>query len=380
MGQYFTTHEDLKGKIYEFILNSPDTILEPSVGKGDLVEFVKARSPSVKFDMYEIDASIDPHPSITKESVVYDDFMNPHIPAKTYKTIIGNPPFIRTNKGNLYIDFTEKCFHLLEENGELVFIVPSDFFKLTCAANLLNQMMTHGTFTHVFHPHNERMFEGASIDVVVFRYCKNKRLGKNVFHNDIPLHVVNSNGMITFNEEPLTDAPRLGDIFNICVGLVSGKENVFKNDTHGNINMINGNGATERYILLEEYPCPDKDTNEHLELHKQELISRKIRKFDEKNWFEWGALRNMRTIREHMDNDCIYISNITRNPRVAFRGKVGYFGGGLIMMIPLKKHNLDRVVAYLNNDAFKNNFIYSGRFKIGHRQISNSRVPETCLQ
>ena len=65
--------------------------------------------------------------------VVYGDFMKQTI-TKTYKTIVGNPPYVRTKKGNLYIDFTEKCYNLLDDNGELIFIVPSDFLKLTCAS------------------------------------------------------------------------------------------------------------------------------------------------------------------------------------------------------------------------------------------------------
>lgn len=380
MGQFFTTHQDLKDKIYEFILNSPETILEPSVGRGDLVESIISRTPSIKFDMYEIDPTIEPLQSIDKKSIIYNDFMIQQTTnIKSYTTIVGNPPFVRTKKGNLYIDFTEKCFNLLKENGELIFIVPSDFFKLTCASNILNQMMLSGTFTHIFHPHNERMFDDANIDVLVYRYCKNPRLGKNVFYNDIPLHVINNNGMITFHNEQITNTHRLGDIFNICVGIVTGKENVFKHKSLGNIDMINGNGTTERYIFVDEYPCINKETNKHLELHKQELIQRKIRKFNEKNWFEWGAPRNIKTILKHIGEECIYISNMTRKPQLAFRGNVGYFGGGLIMMIPLKKYNLDNVVSYLNSDTFKKHFTYSGRFKIGHRQISNTHIPETYL-
>ena len=80
----------------------------------------------------------------------------------------------------MYIEFTEKCYNLLDDNGELIFIVPSDFLKLTSASKLLNVMMTNGTFTHIFHPHNEKMFENASIDVIVFRYCKNSLIDKKV--------------------------------------------------------------------------------------------------------------------------------------------------------------------------------------------------------
>ena len=46
------------------------------------------------------------------------------------------------------------------------------------------------------------------------------------------------------------------------------------------------------------------------------------------------------------------------------------------MLVPKKENSieLDKTVEYLNSDAFQENFIFSGRFKIGHRQISNSFI------
>jgi len=231
----------------------------------------------------------------------------------------------------------------------------------------------------VFHPNNEKMFDGASIDVIVFRYCKNKELKKVVLYNDKPLHIINSSGMITFSEEELKNASKFDEHFDICVGLVTGKESVFKNDALGNIDVINGKGVVDKYIYLEEYPTNNSDINAHMDIHKSALMSRKIRKFSEKNWYEWGALRNMKTIKAHNGNPCIYICNLTRKNEVAFVGRVGYFGGGLIMLIPKKKCNLGRIVDYINDTTFKSNFMFSGRFKIGHRQISNCYIPEDCL-
>ena len=49
------------------------------------------------------------------------------------------------------------------------------------------------------------------------------------------------------------------------------------------------------------------------------------------------------------------------------------------MIKPKKKCNLNTVLLYLNSDLFKENFIFSGRFKIGHRQISNSFIPGKIL-
>lgn len=56
-GQYFTTNLGLKEKVAELILNSPVRILEPSIGRGDLVSFVSEKM-NIPFDMYEIDDAI----------------------------------------------------------------------------------------------------------------------------------------------------------------------------------------------------------------------------------------------------------------------------------------------------------------------------------
>ena len=378
LGQYYTTHNELKETVFEFILNSPNNILEPSIGRGDLITFITNRLPNIIFDMYEIDTQIKLLDNIEQDKVVYGDFMTQPI-TKTYKTIVGNPPYIRTKKGNLYIDFTEKCYNLLDANGELIFIVPSDFLKLTSASKLLNVMMSNGTFTHIFHPHNEKMFANASIDVIIFRYCKNSLIEKKVLYNDKLLYISNSNGLITFDEKVNNNNVLFQDYFDIYVGLVSGKEEVYKNEELGNIEVLNGHNKFEKYIYIETYPCENEKINEYLIEHKNELITRGIRKFNEKNWFEWGAPRNISTINSNLGKDCIYIYNLTRKSDVSFLGKVSYFGGGLLMLKPKKKCDLNKIVTYINSTTFKANFMFSGRFKIGHRQICNSYIPSDYL-
>lgn len=378
LGQYFTTNKELKEKLFEFILNEPSNILEPSIGQGDLITFITDKIPNITFDMYEIDEKIKLLDNIEKDNVVYGDFMNQKI-IKKYKTIVGNPPYIRTKKGNLYIDFTEKCYNLLDENGELIFIIPSDFFKLTSAAKLLNDMMINGTFTHIFHPHNEKMFANASIDVIIFRYFRNSLIEKKILYNDKLLYITNNNGLITFCEEENNNCFMFQDYFDIYVGIVSGKEEVYKNEKLGNIEVLNGQDKVEKYIYIENYPCENDNINKCLLQNKQVLINRKIKKFTEKNWFEFGATRNINNVLKNLGRDCIYIYNLTRKSNVAFLGKVQYFGGGLLILIPKKECNLNNIISYMNSNTFKDNFMFSGRFKIGHRSLSNSSIPNQYL-
>jgi adenine-specific DNA-methyltransferase len=298
---------------------------------------------------------------------------------KKYDTIIGNPPYIKTKKGNLYIDFTEKCYNLLAYNGELIFIVPSDFLKLTSASKLLDNMMINGSFTHIYHPNNEKMFDNASIDIIIFRYCKNASIDKKVLYNEKIRYITNCKGLITFCEEINDNNLTFCDYFDIYVGLVSGKENVYKNEEYGNIDVLNAENKIDKYIYIDKYPCSNDNINKYLLDNKKDLLSRRIRKFNENNWFEWGAPRNINIINKNIGKDCIYISNLTRKSKVSFLGKITYFGGGLIMLKPKNNCDLKKIVDYMNSNTFKDNFMYSGRFKIGHRQICNSNIPDICL-
>ena len=380
LGQYFTTNEELKEKVFNFILNRPSNILEPSTGQGDLIAFITDRMPNITFDMYEIDTRIKLLDGIQSDKIIYCDFMKQTI-TKTYKTIIGNPPYVRTKKGNLYIDFIEKCYNHLDDQGEMIFIVPSDFLKLTGASKLLNNMMTNGSIIHIYHPPNEKLFKNASIDVIVFRYDTDKLIEKKVLYNDELMYLTNSNGLITVGEELVDDGVMFKDMFDIYVGLVSGKEEVYKNKELGNIEVLNGENMVERYIYIEKFPCENKEINKYLLQYQEQLITRGIRKFNRNNWFEWGAPRNISTINANLGKECIYIYNLTRKTNVAFLGRVNYFGGGLIMLIPMpkKKCNLNNVVGYINSNMFKDNFMFSGRFKIGHRQICNSHIPSESV-
>ena len=40
LGQYFTTSSYLQETLYNLILNKPKIILEPSVGRGDLIQYI----------------------------------------------------------------------------------------------------------------------------------------------------------------------------------------------------------------------------------------------------------------------------------------------------------------------------------------------------
>ena len=75
LGQYFTVNPILKRKVYEFIKNHADCILEPSCGRGDLVLEVLKMRPDQEFHLYEIDTNITLLAPLTDEMVNWGDFL-----------------------------------------------------------------------------------------------------------------------------------------------------------------------------------------------------------------------------------------------------------------------------------------------------------------
>jgi adenine-specific DNA-methyltransferase len=380
LGQFFTKNKDLQNFVVSSIKNKPHLILEPSIGRGDLVMSVLNYHDGVHVDMYEIDGSIHLLEGITKDNVIYGDFLKQTI-QKKYKTIIGNPPYVKKTGGgmNLYLQFTSKCFELLDVHGELVFIVPSDFFKLTSASKLLSKMMEQGSFTNIYHPHNENLFDEASIDVIVYRYEKDVHSNVVVYnHENTFLH--NKNGVITFSKDISDDVFYVSDAFDVYVGIVSGMDAVYKNQQFGNVEILNSREQKAKYVMVDTFPTQDTKLNDYLLENKAALMTRKIKKFNESNWFEWGALRNINKMKTSTE-PCIYMKNLTRQDNVCFIEKTSYFGGDLLMLKPkqwISKNPdaLNKYMEYFNSSKFKEPYMYSGRFKIGQRLIVNSQIPK----
>jgi adenine-specific DNA-methyltransferase len=375
LGQYFTISENLQEFVFDKVKHKSCRLLEPSFGAGHLLKKFKEYDENYPMVCYELDANVKPVVTFNEhQTPVYGDFTKQIITTK-FKTIVGNPPYVKQKTGNLYIKFIELCYNYLDDDGELIFIVPSDFIKLTSASAIIDTMTKNGSFTDFLFPHNEKLFEGASIDVVVFRYQKgymNKKTnmnGKEVFCN------VNK-GIITFSDNEVSGSP-IDSMFNVYVGLVSGRDEIYR-VTFGNIDILNDKDRVEKYIFTETFPTNNPQIDTHLEAHKSELLERKIKKFSEKNWFEWGAPRNVSSIQKYWGKQCIYVRNMTRNKEVAFTGHVQYFGGTLLCLVPktdMTRTELEKIVQHINSPVFQKDYMYAGRFKIGHKQISTAIIP-----
>ena len=227
LGQYFTISEELQQFVFDHVQNLSETLLEPSFGAGHLLKLFKEWDPDYPMVCCEIDPTIAPIVSFNEhQTVIYDDFTKQQF-AHPFRTIVGNPPYVKQRTANLYIRFIETCYELLDEDGgEMIFIVPSDFIKLTSAAEIIDKMTQTGSFTHFFFPNNERLFTEASIDVVVFRYQRGLRQERTIVNGEEVYCNVNR-GIITFSKSPQRGIA-IQDMFHVYVGMVSGRDAVYR--------------------------------------------------------------------------------------------------------------------------------------------------------
>lgn len=381
LGQYFTIAEELQQFVFDTVKHRGSRLLEPSFGAGHLLKKFKEHDPDYPIVGYELDTTITPIIEFIQphQTVIYGDFTKQSITEK-FKTIIGNPPYVQQKKtGNLYIKFIELCFeYLADDGGEMIFIVPSDFIKLTSAAGIIDKMTRAGSFTDFLFPNNEKLFEEASIDVLVFRYEKGSQ-SKTVNLNGKSVYCNVNKGIITFSDTEVSSeaAVSFDSQFNVYVGIVSGRDEIYRAPI-GNIEVLTDKDRVERFIYTTTFPSNHPEIDEHLLKHKEKLLERRIKKFSESNWFEWGAPRNVKNIHKYWGKPCIYIRNMTRHKDIAFTGKVQYFGGSLLCLVPntdaMTDAVLNNIVEYLNSPMFQKDYMYSGRFKIGHKQISTATI------
>lgn len=378
LGQFFTTNPVLQQTLFDWIRNEPDTILEPSVGRGDIVKYIESKGLKVNWELYEIDTTIDF--VINKERIHFGNFLEQSLPRNSFLTIVGNPPYVKIKeRRNLYLDFIEKCVDLLCSKGELIFIVPSDFFVLTSAQTVLGKMFDLGYFTDLFYPNDEHLFTKASVDVMVFRYVKDKyKSGYDDIcnYNNIPGKIKYSDGIVRIydmNFKPSIVQKSVSEVFDVFVGMVSGKDDIFRSERYGNISILKKQNYREKFIYIENFPSESEELNNYLISHKPELTTRKIIKITERNWFKWGAPRNINIIKTNFGKKCIYVQTLTRSDQIAFVGEVEFFSGNLLLLIPKtgNEQNIYELINYLNSPEFKVQHTFADRFKITHRQLSH---------
>jgi hypothetical protein len=119
----------------------------------------------------------------------------------------------------------------LKPGGELVFIVPREFIKLTAAKKLNAWLYAQGSITHFYETGDVRVFDGATPNCAIFRFEKG-RFDRQMADGRIFTEV---DGQLMFLRDD--HRVRFADVFTVKVGAVSGADHIFAHPK-GNMEFV----------------------------------------------------------------------------------------------------------------------------------------------
>lgn len=364
LGQVFT-NEKIVSQMMKLIKNK-GSILEPSCGDGAFYNQIK-NCIGIEYDV-----------NVCPEGAYNMDFFDFPINNK-FNTIIGNPPYVKYSKinentkqklnmdlfdyrSNLYLFFIEKCIRHLEFGGELIFIVPRDFIKATSSLKLNKFIYDNGTITDWIEFGDEIIFKGFSPNCVIFRFEKDN-FSKITNGN---LNFIENNGQLLFANNKYSN--RFSDFFDVKVGAVSGNDKLFES-SNGNQNFVYSKTKDSGKLKAMYYNIAHKD----LEKYKEELKNRKIKKFNDNNWYMWG--RGF----YNSNKERIYVNCKTRNSQPFFLNDCNAYDGSILAIFPKfeikDKEHLKRICNELNNiDWNELGFKCGGRLLFNQKSLKNTII------
>jgi len=383
-GQFFSKNPLIRKVIQSLIINN-GSIMEPSVGEGDLIFGLEHRNPSlIDFKPKVLDINGLP--------VIEMDFFE-YPRDNRFNTIIGNPPFVKykflddsvkenikhyefnkklnpggyNKKSNLYYLFIHKCIEHLEDNGELIFITPKEFMYNVGATTLRNFMFENGTITHFIDCGEKKLFSDAAVpSLCIFRFEKNNMSRRTKFWETFDSYLAKDeckekpmtfvNDQFSFTENNITSI--LSDYFDVKVGVVSGMDGKYLTDREADgvyVHEFRTNAGYKNYYFFDNIDINDvpEDIRNLFLANKQKLIERKIKKYTENDWWKYGAVRNLDNMLSNKNR--IYVASKTRTPNPFFLGQPNeLYSGALLGIFPKKDEiNLDTAINFFNSDIFK---------------------------
>ena len=373
LGQVFTP--DLVVQLMLSLCKRKGRTLEPSCGDGAF----SRRIPGCV--AIEFDGRVAPAGAKVMDFFAYPD-------SEQFDTVIGNPPYVRFQdigdatkrlldgtlfdaRSNLALFFIEKAVRHLKPGGELVFIVPREFIKLTAARKLNRRLFELGTITHWIETGDHRIFDGAVPNCAIFRFELGNFTRQTQYREWSgewqTRRFVEMDGQLIFSSTELS-VP-LSSLFMVKVGAVSGADAVFEHP-EGNMDFVCSKTIdtkkTRRMLYNVRHPS--------LQRHKARLLARRVRHFDETNWWMWG-----RSFHDAPGRPRIYVNGRTRRPAPFFLHECEAYDGSILALFPqVEGMDMARAVELLNMAVpwAELGFVVDGRFLFTQRSLASLLLPE----
>jgi adenine-specific DNA-methyltransferase len=367
-GQVFTPADLVKEMLA--LRRNHGRVLEPSCGSGAFAK--PLRESGADLVALELDAEHAP------DYAVVGDFFDYPL-TEQFASVIGNPPYLRFRDipkstrtkldmslfdtlSNLCCFFIEKSIRHLAPGGELIFVVPRDFPKATSARKMNRWLFEQGTITDFRETGDEAIFAGATPPCCIFRFEKGRMDRAMTDGRVFSEHA----GQLFFLPSGTQGVP-LSEFFEVAVGGLSGADKYYAHP-QGNLEVVcsktRKTGKTRTMF---------HGTSARLALadHKSELLKRRVRKFSDLNWWEWGRKWKETPVLR------IYVNAKSRQVNPFFTHTCTAFDGSVLALFPKDSAmDIDAAVDVLNAvDWNALGFMAGERFLFAQRALEQTLIP-----
>ena len=367
LGQVFT--EEAEVDLMIALIKNGKRILEPSCGTGNFSKKLSCVS-------IELDKEICPSYALNMDFFDYDV-------SNKFDTIIGNPPYVAfksmsestkekldlenyDKRTNLHIFFIDKCLKHLSPGGELIFVTPREFIKQTSAIYLNNLLHKSGTITHFYDYGDKMLFKGFTPNCAIWRFEKDNFTHKTKLINGEVVTQQNINGQFVFSNQ-IYDYD-FSSLFTVRVGGVSGMDKIFVHNK-GNKEFVYSKTATTGKTRTMYYNHKDA----YIQKHEAALRARKIKTFDDSNWWCWG--RDF----HNSESKRIYVNGKTRNKSPFFTHSCNNYDGSILALF-LEDESIDvpKCLTVLNSIDWKElGFKVGDRFVFNQKSLQEIKLPSS---
>lgn len=364
--------------------------------------------------------------------------------SQRFHLIIGNPPYVHYNalpeelrtqvykltgtaESDIYYAFILRAILLLEEGGELIYIVPYSFFYNTHAKQLRKALSEKGHIDLIIDLDETRLFKGENPETIVFRFIKKQPPPSKTIYLKVKqttftpetiyagaceaLHRRCENDVFSVEffspfqgSQPWTRGialPRewrtlpLSYFARVGVGLVSGMDEAFRLHEQELTKLSEKEKehiypfakavycrpftleGTSWYFILPSYLRTEDQLKQEfpyfyakLAPYTDQLKKRYLP--PTKKWWDWQALRNFEFLKAYLSKKRLFTPTLDRSPhfRFAIGGPNIFPAGDVLFIQPYKEEDLYWLSAYLNSQFFLLYYDSLGIRRGGRRVIS----------
>jgi len=421
LGQFLTSYQIADFMVGLSTKKNSAEIFEPCAGRGVFLDaLLKNGYQNIKAVEYDKEFYDEIKERFQNITIKNSDFLQTSRDEK-FDLIIGNPPYVQWNnieptirkkldddnfwarysngEWDLLYAFIVWSIEKLKDDGELIFIVPYNWFNSTFGESLREYLVKYGYFDIIIHFGELKLFADCFPNNIIFKYVKGQHVGRKITvcdYNEKKADITDLFNQIRgyikekrrpsetqlrcFEMDNFTDSKmwflgtpddfryirkvesnarsKLSDHCDVCVGMVSGYddaytvyENELKNFSENERKLIfrfikakdcerYSMKNTSYYIFVDDVST-EAELKEYpkiyqkLILHKNALTSRY--NSDKEKWWHWATVRNYEAFKRNLNRGKIFVPGMDRAERSRYSYTNGtYYGSGDVLMIAPK--------------------------------------------